>query len=168
MPELVPDRHQPLHVLFPQHRHPGTAEPLEPIDDQGLGHDLADGPTWVQRRDRVLEDHLHLRANVADVFVVEVGQILGIELHRTGGGWWNLHHGSTCRGLAATGFTDQAERLTLTDVDAHIRYSVDLQSGVAHRKLHNHVLDSKQAFVFRPQVSLSTASHQIAASFTSK
>ena len=52
---------------------------------QRLGDDLADGHARVQAGVRVLEDHLHPPAHLAQVLAFELDQVNVIEIHVTGG-----------------------------------------------------------------------------------
>ena len=65
----------------------------------------------VERRDRVLEDHLDLRALLAHLLVLQRRQVLAVEAHVAAGGPGELHHGPTGGGLAATGLAHEAEGL---------------------------------------------------------
>src|SRR5918996_3244300 len=40
---------------------------MDPVDAQGLGDDLVDGLTWVERPHRILEHHLHATSELPDV-----------------------------------------------------------------------------------------------------
>ena len=57
-------------------------------DVEPLAHDVADAPARVQRRDRVLEDHLELRAERAEELAPEVREVVALEddrVHSSGG-----------------------------------------------------------------------------------
>ncbi len=97
-------------------------------DGQRLGHDVDDPAARVQRRDRVLEDHLHLRAQRAQVAAAERGQLGLAEDDLARGGLLDLDDGPSRRGLAAARLADEAERLPL----AH-------REGDAGHGLHRHV-----------------------------
>ena len=82
-------------------------------DGQRLGHDVADPAPGVERRDGVLEDHLDLRAQRAQVAAVERGQLGVAEADLARGGLLHLHDGAPGRRLAAAGLPDEAEGLAL-------------------------------------------------------
>ena len=87
-------------------------------DGQRLGHDVDDPAARVERRDRVLEDHLHLRAQRAQVAAAERGQLGVAEDDLARGGLLDLDDGPSRRGLAAARLADEAERLPLAHREA--------------------------------------------------
>ena len=92
----------------------------EVMDLERLADDVADGHARVQRRVRVLEDHLHPAAHLAHLLAAELRELDAVELHLTGRRLVELEDGASGRGLAAAGLADEAERLALLDeeVDA--------------------------------------------------
>ena len=77
----------------------------------GLADDLADRHTRGERRERVLEDDLHLRAQGAQLLVGEVIDLLSVEEHLTAGLGVIQAQDRAARGrLAAAGLTDKAHR----------------------------------------------------------
>ena len=84
-------------------------------DHQRLGDDVADAPPWVQRRDRVLEDHLHAPAHLPQGVAPQRHQIDAIEHNLPRSRPAQLQHGTAKRRLAATAFADQTERLAARD-----------------------------------------------------
>ena len=82
-------------------------------DGQRLGHDVDDASARVQRGDRVLEDHLHLRPQCAQVAAAERRQLGLAEHDPARGGLLDLDDGPPGRGLAAARLADEPERLAL-------------------------------------------------------
>src|SRR3546814_18125984 len=80
--------------------------------------DVPDPATRVERRDRVLEDHLEARPGLAELLATELREVGPVEEHLAAGRLRELHDGATRRGLAAAGLADEPERLALDDVDA--------------------------------------------------
>ena len=111
-------------------------------DGQGLRHDVADPPPRVQRRDGVLEDHLHLRAHRAQVPAVERGQLGVAEADLARGGPLHLHHGPPGGGLPAPGLPHEAERLALPHGEGDARHR--LHRGAALVEGDVEVLDGEE------------------------
>ena len=72
------DLHQLLHAPL------AVALVADAVDGERLGDDRADPPARVQRRVRVLEDHLHLAAQRPQPRARQVGDVLAFELDRAG------------------------------------------------------------------------------------
>src|SRR5258708_33743195 len=85
-----------------------------------LTDDVSDRHARVQRRVRVLEDHLHPAAHVGHLLAAELGELDAVELHLAGGRIVELEDRAAGRGFTAAGLADEAERLALLDeeVDA--------------------------------------------------
>ena len=90
----------------------------DPVQFHGLADDLADPLAGVQRRVRVLEDHLHLASHGPHGPPRPADEFLALELDRTRRRRGELQDRPAQRGLAATGFADQAQRLALVDGEA--------------------------------------------------
>ena len=121
-------------------------------DVEGFAHDVADAATRVERRDRVLEDHLHLRASGAHVLRAERREIGALEHHGAGRRPGQLHHRTSGRGLATAGLADDAERFAAADVEADPGHRADDQAGAPDRELDHEVLDPEHRVVVdRPQ-----------------
>ena len=86
---------------------------VEPVNDHRLGDDLGHVHARVQRRVRVLEDHLHAPAEAAEILAVELGELLAIEHDAASGRSVELEHGTAGGGLPTTGLAHEAERLAL-------------------------------------------------------
>src|SRR5260221_275814 len=91
-----------------------------------LADDVADGHAWVQRRVRVLEDHLHPAAHLPHRLAAELREFDAVELHFAGRRLVELEDRAAGRRLPATRLADEAEGLALLDEE------VDAVDG-AHR-----------------------------------
>src|SRR6185295_16553868 len=85
-------------------------------DTQALGDDVLDLAPRVQRRDRVLEDHLHARARAALLLPRQLGHVAAFEQHLARRRAGQLHDRLARRRLATAGLADEAERLALFHV----------------------------------------------------
>src|SRR3954463_12690964 len=85
-----------------------------------LSDDVAHGHARIERRVRILEDHLHAATHLAHLLAAELRELDAVELHLPGRRLVELEDGSTRGGLAAPGLADEAKRLALLDeeVDA--------------------------------------------------
>ena len=101
-------------LLCPPRR---RAAARDAVDAQRLGEHRADRHSRVQRRVRVLEDHLHPATHLAQRIPLQSGHVHAVELDPTVGGVDQPDHGSSERRLAATGLPHQAERLATLDVE---------------------------------------------------
>ena len=120
-----------------------------PWISSGSRDDRADGQARVQRRVRVLEDHLHIAALAAQLARARRRQFHAHELDRAGRRLVELEDGPSDRRLAAAGLADQAERLATADAERHVvdrSHPADpaLEDPLAHRELHPQVLDREQ------------------------
>src|SRR5205814_514286 len=84
-----------------------------------LTDDVADVHARVQAADRVLENDLHLSAESPQVLAVVVKEIFTFVAHFAAGGGDQAKNRSAHGGLAATGFTDQAQCFAGRYVEAH-------------------------------------------------
>ena len=87
-------------------------------DVERLHDDVADLAPRVQRRDRVLEDHLDVRAGLAHAVARQLGQLLRSEADRARRRSGELHDRPPGGGLAAARFADETERLAGQHVEA--------------------------------------------------
>ncbi len=72
------------------------------VDRERLADDLAGGHARVERRERVLENDLHLAAIGPQFAFREVGYVAPVKLDRTGGWFDEAHQGAPDRGFATT------------------------------------------------------------------
>ena len=110
-------------VLFLRH---------EVVLAHGLADDLADRHARAQRAKRVLEDDLHLRAQIVHLLVVEVIDLLALKEHLTAG----LLAGepqdcAAGRGLAAAGLAHETHRRAAADVERDAVDGLDVAGRVA-------------------------------------
>ena len=83
------------------------------VDDEGFGHNVEDGQARVERREGILEDVLQFSPQVAHVFFAQAAQVellaVVVEDDLPIGGFDQTNDRSSCSGLAAARFADQAE-----------------------------------------------------------
>ena len=84
---------------------------VDAMDDEWLADDRPDGLARVQRRVRVLEDHLELAPQGLELPAREIGDLLAIDLDAAARGVEQASQQPRGRGLAAAGLTDDSERL---------------------------------------------------------
>src|SRR5262249_3729220 len=106
-----------------------------------LAHDVADGASRVQRRDRVLEDQLQLGSHLAQLLPGQLRQVPSVELDRARRRPGQLPDRPTWGPLAAAGFADEAERLAFEHVEADVGDRVDLEV-TADGELDDEVFDA--------------------------
>src|SRR3954447_3783106 len=117
-PDLL---HQLLHLrLQPAAR----LAVVEAVDAERLADDRADRLARVERRVRVLEDHLHLATERLELALREAGDVPAAVLDRPAGRVEQAGDQARRGGLAAAGLPHQAERLALHDVERHAVDSV--------------------------------------------
>ena len=80
---------------------------------QRLGERGVHSHPRVQRRVRILKNHLEIRAGFAEFPAGEFGQVFPAEDHAALGGLDELQDRAAKRGFAAAGFADEAEHLAL-------------------------------------------------------
>jgi hypothetical protein len=79
------------------------------MDPQGPGEVVVDPPDRVQRRERILEDHLHLRTERANpAAAAQAGDILVLEHDRPGRRRIQVAEQASDRALAAAALTDES------------------------------------------------------------
>ncbi len=101
---VQPDRlHQPLHLALAL-----VLVRQQAVDRERLGDDRADRLARVQRRVRVLEDHLHLAPDRLQARALQARDVAALEVDLAGGGLEQAHHQLRGRALAATGLAHDA------------------------------------------------------------
>src|SRR4051812_36504777 len=143
-PDLL---HQLLHLrLQPAAR----LAVVEAVDAERLADDRADRLARVERRVRVLEDHLHLAAERLELALREAGDVPAAVLDRPAGRVEQAGDQARRGGLAAAGLPHQAQRLALHDFERHAVDSVhgaDLaleQDPARYREVLDEVADLDQ------------------------
>src|SRR5918996_5494942 len=87
---------------------------MDPVDAQGLGDDLVDGLTWVERAHRILEHHLHAPPELSDV-----PNRLALEQDLAALWREKTHDRPGRRRLPAAGLPGQREHLASVQLEAH-------------------------------------------------
>ncbi len=128
--------------------------PVQPVDAQRLGDDLAHSHAWVERRVGILEDDLHLPPHLAHLAPRETGDVAPVEEDLAGRGLRQLHDRPPERCLAAAGLADDAERLAgaHAEVDAVDRMDLAdlaLQEAAADREVLDEALDAEDLVTLR-------------------
>ena len=90
------------------------------VDDQRLADDAADGHARVQRRVGVLEDHLHLAAEVTQLVSLHLHQVATVEQDLAGGRPVELEDRPPDGRFPAAALAYQAERLAAADGERHV------------------------------------------------
>ena len=90
---------------------------LDAVDDEGVGDDRADRLARVQRRVRVLEDHLHLATQGLQLRALDRRDLAAVEVDRARRRVHQAQQQAGGRGLAATRLAHEAERLAAHDVE---------------------------------------------------
>src|SRR5690606_14651969 len=95
---------------------------------------------------RVLEGHLHRRADISEVRLRSIGDLAPLDPDRAARGVVEPEDHPATGGLAAAGFTDEAERFALVDVEADVvdgLHVADLaaQEAGGDREIHPEALD---------------------------
>ena len=101
------------------------------MNGHGLGDDLADGHTGIERSIGILEDELHLATHVLDLMLAHLGNVFTLEEHLTGGRLGQAHDGATRRGLTATRLTNQTKGLARINLERNVIYCRDNTLGEA-------------------------------------
>src|SRR5207247_1899973 len=87
----------------------------EVMDLDWFADDVAHGHARIQRRVRILEDHLHTASHLAHLLAAELGELHAVEHDLPGRGLVQLKDRASGRRLPASRFADEAERSTLLD-----------------------------------------------------
>ena len=87
----------------------------EVVHAQRLADDAPDAVARVERRERILEDHLHPAAERPQLALAEVRDVLAVEHDRAGGRLVEAQDRAADRRLPAARLADEAERLAAPD-----------------------------------------------------
>ena len=134
-------------------------------DPQPLGDDVLDLAPRVQRRDRVLEDHLHARTRLAQLVAAQMRHVGALEEDLSRVRARELHDRLAGGRLSAARLPDQTEGLPFLHVEADVGHGVDLQTRPADGKLDDQVLDAQQRLLGRTQVRGAGSGHQAITAF---
>src|SRR5437879_4072639 len=129
-------------------------------DVQSLGDDVLDPATRVQRRDRVLEDHLQLRPGAAERRAAQRREVRAIEPHAAGRRPGKLERSPTRRRLPASRLSNEAKRLAPLDVEADVGDGVH-GATPSRWELHDDVLETQERLVSGPQMRRPAPRHQL-------
>src|SRR5207249_6263684 len=95
----------------------GVARAL--VHGDRLAQDVAHAHTRVQPRVEVLEDHLHLAPQAAQLGSAQGRDVASVEHDAPAARVGQPQHRAPDRGLAAAGLADQADGLVFPDIEAH-------------------------------------------------
>ena len=95
------------------------ASPGDPVQPERLADDRSGRHPRVERRVRILEDHVHLAAQRPHLAAREVGDVGAEDADRPGGRLHEPRDAVADRGLAAAGLADQADQLARADRQRH-------------------------------------------------
>ncbi len=114
----------------------------DPVDLQALGDALTHRAAGIERRERILEDDLHLLAQCLEIGAFGVGEIGALEGDVAVGGIEEPDEQAPQRRLPAPRLADEADRLTFPDVEGHVVDGANVGDGAAeHAALDGEVLD---------------------------
>ena len=99
------------------------------VVDDGLGNRLTHRLTGIQRRERILEDQLHIAALLPHLFLAQSGDIGAVENDLAAGGLHQAQNGTAGGGLTAAGLADNTEGLALLDGKGDIIHRVQHAVG---------------------------------------
>ena len=126
---------------------------------QALRDHVANPAARIERRDRILEDHLQSGPHLAEFLALEAGEIAALVEHLTGGDVDQADDGSGDRRLAAPGLAHDAKSLAFHYVEGHRRHGMH-HTFAARGKLHDEVLDPQQHVVAVAQLRVAGPGHQ--------
>jgi len=87
------------------------------VQPHGLGDDIENLQSWIERGIGVLKDHLDRFAHRDHLLVVVIGDVLAVNFDPTAGRFVELDNGFGNGGFAASAFADQAEHLAPSDAE---------------------------------------------------
>ena len=121
------------------------------MNGHGLGDDLADGHTGIERSIGILEDELHLATHILDLVLAHLGNVFALEEHFACRRLGQTHDGAARGGLTATRLADQAKGLARINLERNVIHSRDdtLREALGEHaglcgKLLGEVLDLQQ------------------------
>ena len=129
---------------------PSASSRAHAVQAQRRRHQLAHRLARVQRRERVLEDHLHVAAQRLERLAARGGDVLAVEADLAGAGLEQPHQRPRQRGLAAARLPHQPHRLALVEGEADVVDGLDAghlaaeHDALAHREVLAQVVDLEQ------------------------
>jgi hypothetical protein len=122
---------------------------VDAVQQQRGADDLRDPLAWVQRGERVLEDHLHVASQRPQVAAAGVRDVLAAERDAALGRLDQPHERARQRRLAAARLADEPERLALDELERDVVYRVDVagravEQALADREVLLDVLGGQQ------------------------
>ncbi len=115
------------------------------VDLERVGDDLPDALAWIERRVRVLEDHLQLAPVGTKLGARQARDVVAAESHRPAGRLQEPDEEAPQRRLPAAGLSDDAERLSTPHFERDAVDRVDVlgrappERARVHRKVLDHV-----------------------------
>ena len=103
----------------------------EPMNHQRLADDGADGHARTERRERILEDDLHVAGDGAQLVLAHGRDVLAFEPDLARGRLDEAENAAAGRRLPAAGLADEAQGLAFLDVKAH---AVDRVHAIDHAR----------------------------------
>src|SRR6185295_10042761 len=87
------------------------------MHDEWFSDNIGNGHARVQAGVWILEDHLHLAANLSEFFPLQMDKVYILELNCTSGRAVELQDGTTSCRLAAARLTHQSKRFPTFDIE---------------------------------------------------
>ena len=120
------------------------------MDLQRLGDDAAHGHAGIQRREWVLENHLHVAPIGNQVVRAELGYVLALVIHDAFGRLIDLQNGAASGGFTTAALSHQSEGLTALDVERDVIDGVNVadrpldEQAATHGEVHFQVPDFEE------------------------
>src|SRR5262249_19761801 len=99
------------------------------VELKGLADNVPGAHAWIERGERVLEYDLHFLAEGPELRLSKVGDVLALELERTGSGFDQAQDGATHRSFTAARLADEPQRLARVDRKADVVDGIDMTDG---------------------------------------
>ena len=113
---------------------------------------------WVERADRVLEDHLRLWANFAKFFTLQFGDVASIEQHAAGSRLDQLEDALGQCGFTTARFAHNRQCLARDDVEADARHCLNFFATL-RLVFNNQVVNAEDRGALCAHVCFAGASH---------
>ena len=115
------------------------------VHGERLADALGDRAFRIEGAVRVLEHHLHRRADLAQILALEPGDVVAVEVDLAGGGFDEPEQRPSGRRLARPALTDETERLARRDLEADPVDGLDLADGAPRDSLADRELLAQAA-----------------------